>query len=86
MRLEPIEKPSSLLGRFLSWAMRRQLGKTITPAKVLYNRVPRMWNLSWALLRLELQGIELVHSTANIQGHVIAWLHGVFGLEAKDTY
>jgi alkylhydroperoxidase family enzyme len=39
--------------------MRRQLGKTIMPARVIYNRVPRMWNVTWALLRLQLQGLRI---------------------------
>jgi alkylhydroperoxidase family enzyme len=59
MRLEPIDRPSSLLGRLMTFAMRRQFGKSITPAQVVYNRVPRMWNVSWALLRLQMQGLRL---------------------------
>ena len=59
MRLEPIDRPASLLGRLMSFAMRRRLGKAITPARVIYNRVPRMWNVSWALLRLQMQGLRL---------------------------
>jgi alkylhydroperoxidase family enzyme len=59
MRLEPIDTPSSWLGRLLSFAMRRQLGKTIMPARVIYNRVPRMWNVTWALLRLQWTGLRI---------------------------
>jgi alkylhydroperoxidase family enzyme len=59
MRLEPIDQPSSWLGRLMTVAMRWQLGKSITPARVIYNRVPRMWNVSWALLRLQTQGLRL---------------------------
>jgi alkylhydroperoxidase family enzyme len=59
MRLEPIDRPATLLGRVLSAATRWRLGKEITPARVIYNRVPRMWNVSWALLRLQLQGLVL---------------------------
>ena len=61
MRIEPIDKPSSWLGRLMSFAMRRQLGKQITPSRVVYNRVPRMWNVSWALFRLEYQGFRISH-------------------------
>jgi alkylhydroperoxidase family enzyme len=53
MRLEPIDRAPTLLGRILSYGMRRMLGRTITPARVLYNRVPRLWNVAWAFLRLE---------------------------------
>ena len=59
MRLEPIDRPASLLGWLITRAMRWRLGKDITPARVIYNRVPRMWNVSWALLRLQLQGLRL---------------------------
>jgi alkylhydroperoxidase family enzyme len=59
MRLTPVDRPSSWLGRLLSFAIRRELGRTITPARVIYNRVPRMWNVSWALLRLQLRGLRL---------------------------
>ncbi|MCP5059413.1 MAG: carboxymuconolactone decarboxylase family protein [bacterium] len=52
MRLEPIQRPSSFLGRVMSFGMQRGLGQTIMPAKVLYNRVPRLWNVTWANLRL----------------------------------
>ena len=61
MRIEPIDKPSSWLGRLMSFAMHRQLGKQITPSRVVYNRVPRMWNVSWALFRLEYQGFRISH-------------------------
>ena len=59
MRLQPVDRPSSLLGRLMSFAMKWQLGKTITPAQVIYNRIPRMWNVSWALLRLDMGGMEI---------------------------
>lgn len=52
MRLEPVQRPSSFLGRVMSFGMQRVLGQTIMPAKVLYNRVPRLWNVAWANLRL----------------------------------
>lgn len=52
MRLEPVDRPASLLARIMSFGMRRQLGRVITPARVVYNRVPRAWNVAWALLRM----------------------------------
>lgn len=58
-RLEPLEKAPTLLGKLMSLAYRWQLGRTITPARVLYNRVPRMWNVSWALVNLDLRGYTL---------------------------
>jgi len=58
-RLAPIDRPPTLLGRFMAFLTRRQLGKEITPARVIYNRLPRMWNVSWALVNLELRGYTL---------------------------
>lgn len=59
MRLEPIDKPSSLRGRLMSAAMRWQLGKVITPARVFYNRVPRLWNVAWAQIMLQMRGLSI---------------------------
>jgi len=58
-RLDPIESPPTWLGRLMSYAQRRMLGKAITPSKVVYNRLPRMWNVSWALVNLELRGYTM---------------------------
>lgn len=76
MRLEPVEKTSSLLGRIMSFAMRRQLGKVITPAKVFYNRVPRMWNVSWALIRLQMTGLRIPASLRLLLQTHVAMLNG----------
>lgn len=55
MRLTPIEKPRHLLVRLLYWATRRQFGKTITPFKVLFARLPQaVWSqlgIYWGLGR-----------------------------------
>lgn len=76
MRLAPIDRPPTLLARILSFAYRRALGKTITPARVIYNRVPRMWNVSWALLRLDLQGFTLPHELLYLMHVRISTLNG----------
>ncbi len=44
MRLEPIEKPRSLLAKIAYWMSKRQFGKIPMPLKVVYARNPRpMW-------------------------------------------
>jgi len=58
-RLDPIEQPPTFLARIAAIMMRRQLGKVMTPAKVIYNRVPRLYNLSWQLVKLQREGLEL---------------------------
>ena len=59
MRLAPVDRPPTLLARVMSFMTRRMLGKEITPARVIYNRMPRMWNVSWALVNLDLRGYTL---------------------------
>lgn len=44
MRLEPIEKPRNILVRIAYWWSKREFGKVIMPAKVVYARKPKlMW-------------------------------------------
>jgi alkylhydroperoxidase family enzyme len=76
MRLEPIDRPPTLLARFMAFLYRRALGKTIMPARVLYNRVPRMWNVSWALLNLDLRGFTLPHELLYLLHVRISTLNG----------
>jgi alkylhydroperoxidase family enzyme len=59
MRLVPIEKPPSLLGRLLDTAIRRTLGRSITPSQVVYNRVPAAWRISLAFQLFERLGSKL---------------------------
>src|SRR5271154_4835515 len=59
MRLEPIEKPKGLMMRLAFWMARRQLGKVITPMKVLYPRAPKMLKVSHELQKFEMNGIRL---------------------------
>jgi alkylhydroperoxidase family enzyme len=55
MRLTPIESPSSPALRLVYWLLRRRLGKTITPWKVIFARLPRaipaQLGIYWALER-----------------------------------
>ena len=53
MRLEPIERPSSLLVRLAYLVSKRQLGAVMTPMKVIYARAPRLLRASLALLRAD---------------------------------
>ena len=52
MRLAPIDRAPTLKGRIASWMMRRQLGKVITPARVVYNRMPAAYDVAYALVKL----------------------------------
>ncbi len=76
MRLAPIETPPSLLGKLLTFAMKSQLGRPITPAQVVYNRVPAAWRISLAFLRFELFGAKLSHELRLLATTHVAMLNG----------
>lgn len=66
MRLAPIEKPPTLKTRVAGWMMKRRLGRVITPAQVIYHRVPAALDVSYALLKLESKGLTLDHSLRSL--------------------
>jgi alkylhydroperoxidase family enzyme len=70
MRLEPIDRPPTLKGRIAAFLMKRQLGKVIMPARVVYNRVPRMYDVAYPLVRLQ-QNLELDDTTRAL---VTSWV------------
>lgn len=73
MRLEPIENPSSIRTKLAYLFIKRQIGKVITPVKVVYARVPKSLKLSWAMASLQESGLELDQETRLlVQGHVAA--------------
>ena len=47
MRLQPIEKPKRLMMRIAYFMTRRQLGKVMTPMKVVLARMPGSEKFSW---------------------------------------
>jgi alkylhydroperoxidase family enzyme len=53
MRLTPIDTPPTWKTRIVSWVSRRRLGKDTTPARVVYNRMPRAFDVSWAIMKLD---------------------------------
>lgn len=64
MRMEPIERPRSLVTRLGYWLARRQLGKVPTAFKVFYARAPRLALVAQRILRTQEKlslDRELVH-------------------------
>lgn len=59
MRLAPIETPPTLLARIAYLLSRRRLGKVMTPMKVVYARVPRMFRVGYDLMQLLEKGLVL---------------------------
>ena len=76
MRLAPIEKPPSLLGKLLDSAIRRMLGRSITPSQVVYNRVPAAWRISLAFQLFERYGSKLPGELRLLATTRVAQLNG----------
>ncbi len=59
MRLEPIERPRSLMLRFAFWMTRRQFGKVMTPMKVVATRMPRSTRMMYEIVKFDMNGLRL---------------------------
>lgn len=58
-RLAPIEEPHGVRLRLAYWGIRRGLGKVITPAKVLYARVPESIPVVRSMQKFQQKGVKL---------------------------
>lgn len=76
MRLEPIDKPKGFLMRFAFWMARRQLGKVITPMKVLYPRMPGVLKLSYEIQKFETNGLRLDPGLHLMIGTLVSEING----------
>ena len=59
MRLQPIEKPDTLIARIAYFLTRRRLGKVITPIKTVNVRVPASLRLMAALAHVVEKGVSI---------------------------
>ncbi len=59
MRIPPIERPTGLLARLAYWMSRRQLGKVMTPMKVVFARIPRTILVEYQVMRVLEGGLGL---------------------------
>jgi alkylhydroperoxidase family enzyme len=55
LRLQPIEKPQGLYLKLGYWYFKKMIGKVITPAKVVYARVPKMMKIASLFYKLQQQ-------------------------------
>ena len=76
MRLEPIEKSKGLLMRIAFWMTRRQLGKVITPMKVMDPRMPGGLKLSYEIQKFEQKGIRLEPGLHFMVGTLASQING----------
>jgi AhpD family alkylhydroperoxidase len=58
-RLAPIDRPRGLLLRLFNWLFRRRLGKVMTPARVIYARLPSILWRNLPLFHLLQRGLAL---------------------------
>jgi alkylhydroperoxidase family enzyme len=65
MRIAPIEKPRQLIAKIFYWAVKRRLGKVMTPAKVVYARVPALFRLAYEEVKI-VEGKLTVDPTVSI--------------------
>ena len=59
MRLTPIENPKHVLARVAYWMTKRQLGKVMTPMKVVYARMPKIFRLVYEEVKLIEKGVSV---------------------------
>lgn len=77
MRIPPIEKPRGLVNRLAYWMSRRQLGKVMTPLKVVFARIPGTIFSEYALVRvLEGNKLKLDPMLRLLVQHHVARLNG----------
>ena len=59
MRLAPIENPKGLVPKIAYWIAKRRLGKVMTPMKVLYARLPALFQHGYQQLKIVENKISL---------------------------
>jgi AhpD family alkylhydroperoxidase len=76
VRLAAIEKPPTLVARLAYWLCARQLGRVITPMKVVYARMPALFSLAYRLVRIERKGLVLDAPLSHLVKTWVAMLNG----------
>lgn len=59
MRLTPIENPKQLMTKLVYWMTKRRLGKVMTPMKVVYARMPKIFPLVYREVKFLEKGITV---------------------------
>jgi alkylhydroperoxidase family enzyme len=76
MRLAAIEKPPTLLARLAYWLCERQLGRVMTPMKVVYARMPALLPLAYRLVQIERKRLVLDPPLRHLVKTWVAMLNG----------
>jgi AhpD family alkylhydroperoxidase len=76
LRLSPIDRPRSLLLRLFNWFVRKQFGKTMMPARVIYARLPRLLWCSLPMYWLLDRGLGLEKDLRHLIEVHVAGING----------
>lgn len=76
MRLDPIEHPTNLFAKIAYWASRRRLGKVMTPMKVIYARVPKLFPLAYRQAQIIEKGLTIPLELRYLVTGLVAALNG----------
>jgi alkylhydroperoxidase family enzyme len=76
MRITPIERPRNPLVRLLYAATRRQFGRTITPLKVIFARLPRTVGAQLGIYAGLAKGLGIERELQLLLQHHVASLNG----------
>jgi len=75
-RITPIEQPTNLFTRLMYWVMKRRLGKVMTPAKVVYARMPKSFVVAYAEVWLMEGGLKLDPALTHLTRTWVAMING----------
>ena len=75
-RLEPIEEPEDLKTKLVYWLTKRQMGKVITPMKVVTARIPKSFRLAYEMNQVEKKGLSLSPELRFLIKSLVAHLNG----------
>lgn len=76
MRLTAIEKPPTLIARIAYWLCERELGRVITPMKVVYARMPALLPLAYRLVQIERKRLVLEAPLRHLVKTWVAMVNG----------
>ena len=76
MRLAPIENPKHLMTRVAYWMTKRRLGKVMTPMKVVYARMPKIFRLAYEEVKLVERGVSVDPTISILVRTWVAMING----------
>jgi AhpD family alkylhydroperoxidase len=76
VRLAAIERPPTFVARIAYWLSERQLGRVMTPMKVLYARMPALLPVAYRLAQIERKRLWLDAPLRHLVKTWVAMLNG----------